>query len=257
MSQNLKNIVGNIFGTYDKGVSESRYKLALLRQKLNRMYDTTENQQSAYLNQFLDNNGAVADSETSQKVKVSSKRPTPRSPITFAELDAKSATVEPIASVTIKPIEPVASETFVPTEAFKPFDTTKSNTQTNKGNTAAEVALSYVGTPYVWGGESMAEGGMDCSGYVYNVLKDLGHDVGRTTAEGYRNGGEAVNKSDLQPGDLVFYGSGSASHVGVYVGDGKVAHSSGGSKNTKSNPGKGVIVSDINHRSDYLGAKRY
>ena len=103
----------------------------------------------------------------------------------------------------------------------------------------------------------MAEGGMDCSGFVYNALKDAGKNVGRTTAEGYRQGGKAVSKNDLQPGDLVFYGSGSATHVGVYMGNGQIMHSSGGSKNTKSNPGKGVTTTTLNHRSDYLGAVRY
>ena len=48
-------------------------------------------------------------------------------------------------------------------------------------------AKKYVGKPYVWGGESDAEGGFDCSGYVFNVLKDSGFPVGRLTAQGYYN----------------------------------------------------------------------
>ena len=104
----------------------------------------------------------------------------------------------------------------------------------------------------------MAEGGMDCSGFVYNALNDAGIKVGRTTAQGYRSGGSSVSKSNLQPGDLVFYGSnGKATHVGVYIGDGKIVHSAGGSKNTKSNPGKGVSVATLNHRGDFLEARRY
>ncbi len=126
------------------------------------------------------------------------------------------------------------------------------------GNAVADAAQKYIGTPYVWGGESMSEGGMDCSGFVYNALNDAGVKVGRTTAQGYRNGGTPVSKSELQPGDLVYYGKGSeATHVGVYLGNGKIAHSAGGSKNTASNPGKGVTIADLNHRSDYLGANRY
>ncbi len=119
-------------------------------------------------------------------------------------------------------------------------------------------AKNYIGTPYVWGGESMSEGGMDCSGFVYNALKDAGYKVGRTTAQGYRSYGTSVSKSDMQPGDLVFFGkNGNASHIGIYIGNGQMIHSSGGSKNTKSNPGKGVSVTNVDYRSDFLEARRY
>ena len=119
-------------------------------------------------------------------------------------------------------------------------------------------AKNYIGTPYVWGGESMSEGGMDCSGFVYNALKDAGYNVGRTTAQGYRSYGTSVSKADMQPGDLIFFGKdGNASHIGIYIGNGQMIHSSGGSKNTKSNPGKGVSIINVDHRSDFLEARRY
>lgn len=119
-------------------------------------------------------------------------------------------------------------------------------------------AKNYIGTPYVWGGESMSEGGMDCSGFVYNALKDAGYKVGRTTAQGYRSYGTSVSKADMQPGDLVFFGkNGNASHIGIYIGNGQMIHSSGGSKNTASNPGKGVSVTNVDYRSDFLEARRY
>lgn len=121
-----------------------------------------------------------------------------------------------------------------------------------------ETAKKYIGTPYVWGGDNLSEGGMDCSGFVFNALKDAGYKVGRTTAEGYRSGGTAVSKSNMQPGDLVFFGKdGKATHIGIYMGDGKMIHSSGGSSNTKSNPGKGVSIANVDYRSDFLEARRY
>jgi cell wall-associated NlpC family hydrolase len=126
------------------------------------------------------------------------------------------------------------------------------------GNNIADTAQKYLGTPYVWGGESMDEGGMDCSGFVYNALKDAGYNVGRTTAQGYRSYGNSVSKSEMQPGDLIFFGkNGKASHIGIYLGNGQMIHSAGGSKNTKANPGKGVSVVNVNHRSDFLEARRY
>lgn len=119
-------------------------------------------------------------------------------------------------------------------------------------------AKNYIGTPYVWGGESSQEGGMDCSGFVYNALKDAGYKVGRTTAQGYRSYGTSVSKTDMQPGDLVFFGKdNNASHIGIYIGNGQMIHSSGGSKNTASNPGKGVSVTNVDYRSDFLEARRY
>ena len=104
----------------------------------------------------------------------------------------------------------------------------------------------------------MDEGGMDCSGFVYNALKDAGYNVGRTTAQGYRSYGTSVSKAEMQPGDLVFYGkNGNASHIGIYLGNGQMAHSAGGSKNTKDNPGKGVSITNVDYRRDFLEARRY
>ncbi len=125
------------------------------------------------------------------------------------------------------------------------------------GNSIVDAAKKYIGTPYVWGGESVAEGGMDCSGFVYSALKDAGYNVGRDTAQGYRSYGTSVNKADMQPGDLIFFGKGEASHIGIYIGNGQMIHSSGGSRNTASNPGKGVEIRNVDYRSDFLEARRY
>ena len=124
------------------------------------------------------------------------------------------------------------------------------------GNSLVDSAQKYLGTPYVYGGDSSSDGGMDCSGFVYNALKDAGYNVDRTSANEYYKKGTSVSKNNLQPGDLIFYGDGKASHVGIYVGDGKMIHSAGGASNTKSNPGRGVEVKSIDYRKDYLGAKR-
>lgn len=131
-------------------------------------------------------------------------------------------------------------------------------TTTNTDNPIADAAQKYIGTPYVWGGESMEEGGMDCSGFVYNALRDAGYSVGRTTAQGYRSQGTVVSKDSMQPGDLIFFGKNdNASHIGIYLGNGQMIHSSGGSRNTKNNPGLGVSIINVDHRSDFIEARRY
>lgn len=114
----------------------------------------------------------------------------------------------------------------------------------------------YIGRPYVWGGESMEEGGYDCSGYVYNVLRDSGFNVGRTTADGYRSLGKKIDPGQRKPGDLLYFGkNGRATHVAFYAGDNGMYESIGGSSNTKDNPGKGVTYSSFYRRGDLMEAR--
>ena len=128
---------------------------------------------------------------------------------------------------------------------------------TSKGQEIVNAAQGYMGTPYVWGGSSRDAGGLDCSGFVYKALNDAGYKVDRETAQGYRRYGKSVAKANMQPGDLIFFGSGNyASHIGIYLGNGQMIHSSGGRKNTASNPGKGVSITNINYRNDFIEARR-
>ncbi len=90
-------------------------------------------------------------------------------------------------------------------------------------------ALSKQGTPYVFGAAGPDK--FDCSGLVSWALKEAGVSGGRATARGLqdRYKGSAVKKEDLKPGDLVFFWSpndrgipkGQATHVEIYLGDGK------------------------------------
>jgi cell wall-associated NlpC family hydrolase len=114
-------------------------------------------------------------------------------------------------------------------------------------------ALSLLGTPYKFGGNN-PEKGLDCSGFVKHVYKETADiSLPRSAAE-MSEQGEQVAKSDLKPGDLVFFNTRKKpnSHVGIYAGDGTFVHAS--SSRTKE-----VTVSNIGEKywaSRFNGARR-
>jgi cell wall-associated NlpC family hydrolase len=86
--------------------------------------------------------------------------------------------------------------------------------------TAVAAAESQLGVPYVWGGESPGQG-FDCSGLTQWSWRQAGVSLPRTAAAQY-DAIPHVPLSDLQPGDLLFWGVGGISHVGMYVGGGNI-----------------------------------
>lgn len=111
----------------------------------------------------------------------------------------------------------------------------------------------YIGTPYVWGGNSLS-GGIDCSGLTQQGLAHFGVNIGRVTNDqiGY---GKAVDMDNLQVGDLVFFdtdpGREGTDHVGVYAGNGMMIHA--------PRPGKGVEMASITDKyyaSRFMGGRR-
>lgn len=97
------------------------------------------------------------------------------------------------------------------------------------GEQASELvvrALGFLGVPYRYGGAS-AEGGVDCSGLVKTVYEQTLGMVLPHRADQQAAVTQAIDRSQLQPGDLVFFNTmrRAFSHVGIYLGDGKFIHS--------------------------------
>ncbi len=93
------------------------------------------------------------------------------------------------------------------------------------GARVVEAASRYLGVPYAWGGTDPASG-LDCSGLVQRVYKDLGIDLPRTSSQQATSGTPVANLGEARPGDLVFFDNSSSragiDHVGIYIGDGKM-----------------------------------
>ena len=109
------------------------------------------------------------------------------------------------------------------------------------------IAMQYLGVPYVWGGASPS--GFDCSGFAMYVYAQVGISLPHNAAAQYGSVGVSVSRSDLQPGDLVFFDG--LGHMGIYIGGGQFIHA--------PHTGDVVKISSLNeswYSSRYVGAKR-
>ena len=126
-------------------------------------------------------------------------------------------------------------------------DSSSNVSTSSKGADVLAYAMQFVGYPYVYGGSSTS--GFDCSGFPQYVYKHFGVTLNRTAAAQSSNG-TAVSRSNLQPGDLVMFGS-PINHVGIYAGGGRIVHA--------ANPSRGVTTDTINsgyYNTNYVCARR-
>ncbi|MFF0199139.1 NlpC/P60 family protein [Streptomyces sp. NPDC005017] len=114
---------------------------------------------------------------------------------------------------------------------------------TSRAAVAVSYAYSKLGSPYVWG--ATGPDAFDCSGLVQAAYRSAGVELPRTTYAQI-GAGRRVSRSELQPGDLVFFYS-AISHVGVYVGNGQMVHA--------PNPSAPVRVAPIDEMP-FAGATR-
>jgi cell wall-associated NlpC family hydrolase len=123
--------------------------------------------------------------------------------------------------------------------------------ETAAAHTILGLARQYIGTPYVWGGESPK--GFDCSGFAQYLYGKAGIRIPRTTYTQWQ-AGRSVPQGQLQPGDLVFFrGSdskgGLPGHVGVYIGNGMMIDA--------PHTGASVRTERVDTFGGYMGARRY
>jgi cell wall-associated NlpC family hydrolase len=111
---------------------------------------------------------------------------------------------------------------------------------------AVGIAMQYLGVPYKWGGASPS-GGFDCSGFTMFVYAQLGVSLPHYTGDQWQMG-TAVGRSDLQPGDLVFFDG--LGHEGMYIGNNQMIHA--------PHTGDVVKISSITgwYAQTYMGARR-
>jgi len=138
-------------------------------------------------------------------------------------------------------------KSLLPASADKPLPTSS-----EEGNALIASAKTYLGVPYVFGGESVTTG-LDCSSFTQLVMKENGITIPRTAAEQYAIG-TTVDKANLQIGDLVFFTTykPGASHVGFYMGNNQFIHDSSAAKQ--------VTISSLDetyYTEHYIGARRY
>lgn len=115
------------------------------------------------------------------------------------------------------------------------------------GEGLVKTAMQFIGTPYAWGANGPLS--FDCSGFTKYVYAQMGITLPRVSYQ-QGNGGQAVARDKMRPGDLVFWDindrNNGADHVAIYIGGGKVVEA--------LKPGTSVKVASL--RGNYW-ARRY
>lgn len=173
--------------------------------------------------------------------------------------DAPAVATSPVEAAVVEesPVETTVQEAVEEAPLEAPIEAAAAPEAVESAETAAaapaaryggvvSIAMGYLGTPYLWGGASPS--GFDCSGFIMYVYAKLGVSLPHNAAAQYGMG-TPVSKSDLQPGDLVFFDG--LGHNGIYIGGDQFIHS----------PHSGDVVkisglSDSWYASTWVGARR-
>lgn len=188
---------------------------------------TTAAQPSAATTSDTAGSNAVADSNPAPAASAAQPAANAPAAATPSTTTATPTSTAP-ANTGTAAAQPVTTASSTPTAAVNTnqnVTSVASSTATN--NNAAEIvvaaALSQVGTPYVWGGATPGQG-LDCSGLVQYAYGKANVALSHYTVA-QESAGRQVSLSDLQPGDIIFWGGvGASYHDAIYIGNGQYVH---------------------------------
>ena len=112
----------------------------------------------------------------------------------------RSPGVQPVAPLGGRPLAPAAGQ----------------------GRAVVEQSMQYLGVPYLWGGTDPGVG-LDCSGFVQLVHRELGIELPRVSRDQARGGQPVASLAEARPGDVLAFGE-PVNHVAIYLGDGQMVH---------------------------------
>lgn len=172
--------------------------------------------------------------------------------VTVTEEFVYAKTLEEEAAEIAAQQELAARETASETEAAEDVTVTAtapSGSYEDAGelrSSIVEYAMQFLGNKYVHGGQTL-EGGTDCSGFTSLIYAAFGYSISRTPSGQLSGDGTSVSIDQMQPGDIICYGSGgTCTHVAMYIGNGQIIHS--------ANPRKGVVIYSYDYDT-ILGVK--
>ena len=182
-----------------------------------------------------------AEEEAKKKAEAEAKKKAEEEAKKKAEVEAKKKAEEEAK-------KKAEEEAKKKEEAKKETSSSKTKSSSKKSGTTGEDIVAYakkfLGCKYVYG--TAGPKTFDCSGLTSYVYKHFGYSLSRTSG-GQRSNGTKVNKSDLQPGDILCF----SGHVGIYIGGNKFIHA--------ANPRKGVIITSLSESyyvKTYITARR-
>ena len=147
-----------------------------------------------------------------------------------------------IEVVEVQVTQPSSGSSSGSKPTYENLDPTVSQTAKDLINTA----MQYLGTPYVYGGNSLTSG-VDCSGFVKGIFAKYGYNLPRTSRE-YPSVGTQVPLSQIKPGDILIYKYGSRiGHVAIYIGNGQIIHA--------ANDKKGVCIGNAYFIQPYMAVR--
>lgn len=155
------------------------------------------------------------------------------------EITPENTAIQPTA------VQPTAMQPTAVQLTASPVDYTNAS-ELRSG--IVDYAMQYLGNRYISGGRSL-EGGTDCSGFTCYTYAAFGYSLSRTPQGQWGSNGRTVTVEEAQPGDIVCYasGGGKCTHVGIYLGNGKIIHS--------ANSRRGVVINDIYYDDTFIGIK--